>query len=93
MKSYPDAIQAFKHIAEHPFMVIDEDSPVFKVLERFVVVVYDSGSEAEDVNLCRLQLFARKQDLDCIPPTKNALMLHSKRSIYQTGKYVHSTVI
>ena len=93
LKSYPDAIQAFKHIAEHPFMVIDEDSPVFKVLERFVVVVYDSGSEAEDVNLCRLQLFARKQDLDCIPPTKNALMLHSKRSIYQTGKYVHSTVI
>ena len=85
LKAFPAVLQAFHEIAVNPFLMIDEDHEVFKLLERFVIIVYDSGSNVHDVNMCRLQMFARKQDLDCSPPTKDALLLHAKRAIYQGG--------
>ena len=41
---------------------------------------------ATGVNDARLELFARKQrSFDSIPPTKAALLEHSKRAVYQSG--------
>ena len=62
------------------------DEKAFEALQKFVVIIYDKTSTATGVNEARLELFARKQrSFDSIPPTKAALLEHSKRAVYQSG--------
>ncbi len=57
-----------------------------KSLERFVILIYDRTSDQICINLTRKQLFTQKgRTLDCIPPTKAALIQHTKRAAYQAG--------
>jgi len=80
--SYPAVTDAFLHLRDDPFNVTTETS---QVIERFVVLMYDKTSESDSVNVCRKELFARKnRSIENIPPTKNALELHIKRAIYQS---------
>ena len=73
--SYPAVTDAFLHLRDDPFNVTTETS---QVIERFVVVMYDKTSESDSVNVCRKELFARKnRSIENIPPTKNALELHN----------------
>ena len=55
-----------------------------EIIEAFVCIMYDRGTDTFAVNEARLQLFARKQrSYDAIPPTLDALMEHTKRAVYQ----------
>lgn len=56
-------------------------------LEEFTVKMYDSSSKMTKLHDCRRDLFTRKtkaRTIDRIPPTRDALEQHVKRSILQT---------
>ena len=56
------------------------------LLERFVVLLYDSNSPCNIVNGARKKLFAGKgKTVENIPPTQDALLQHVRRATYQGG--------
>ena len=58
----------------------------FSMLEKFVVLMYNSTSTSNTANEARKILFAKKgRSLECIPPTSDALFQHAKRALYQGG--------
>ena len=59
-----------------------------KVIERFVVLLYDRTSSLTSVNDTRLHLFTKKGcGLEGLPPTNAALLQHIRRAVFQ-GCYV-----
>jgi len=55
-----------------------------KLIERYVVLMYDHTSTCAGVNECRRILYTRKnRAIENIPPTANALLQHSKRASLQ----------
>ena len=51
-----------------------------------MVLLYDRTSPEEDVNEARKQLFSKKgRTKDALPPTRAALLQHTKRAAYQAG--------
>jgi len=73
----------FAKLSQYPLTVDDED---LQILEKFVVIMYDRSSTAEGVDDARLDMFARKQrPHEAIPPTRGALLQHTKRAAYQAG--------
>ena len=55
-------------------------------IERLTVLLYDRASSKMTVNEARKQLFAQKgRSLDVIPPSRAALLEHTKRAAYQAG--------
>ena len=51
-----------------------------------MVLMYDRSSTAVSVDEARLDMFARKQrSYEAIPPTRAALLQHTKRAAYQAG--------
>ena len=69
--AYPDVTEAFLYANDSPFLPLEINSPVFNVLQRFVVVLYDRTSLATDVNTARRELFTKKnRALENIPPTE-----------------------
>ena len=59
--------------------------PSVKVIQQFVIIMY-SKHLSLDVNHARIDMFfKKKQDIEKIPPTSNALLQHAKRAVYQTG--------
>lgn len=57
----------------------------FKVVQRFVVLMYDRSSSCEDVNSCRRVLFSTKnREMESIPPTEDALRHHILRAMLQS---------
>ena len=80
---YPEASEVFKKLSMYPPIIGDEEQ---KVLEKFVITMYDRSSDSQDINAVRLDMFARKQrSYDNIPPTRAALVQHTKRAAYQAG--------
>ncbi|KAK3857509.1 hypothetical protein Pcinc_036238 [Petrolisthes cinctipes] len=61
-------------------------------IERFVVLLYDRTSPCMDVNEARKKLFAKRNSVQRIPPTYDALEQHMKRSVFQGG-YVWGQVL
>ena len=58
----------------------------FSILEKIVVLMYDSTSTSNTADEARKILFAKKgRSLECIPPTSDALFQHTKRALYQGG--------
>lgn len=58
------------------------------VLEKFTILMYDSGSKMSKLHECRRDLFTRKEKartIDRIPPTRDALEQHVKRSLLQSN--------
>ena len=80
---FPQITNAFVEIAGAPTELSDgcvED------IERFVVLLYDRGSELKRVDEARQQLFCQhSRDLERIPPTSAALTQHTLRASYQGG--------
>ena len=77
----PEATVVFANRITYPPVIGDEEN---KVLERFVIFMYDKSSTATDIDSARLDLFARKQRAyDAIPTTSAALEYHTKRAAYQ----------
>ena len=67
--AYPEATEAFVHIAQHPYEPISLSSEHFLTLERFTVVLYHKSSSFTTVNEARRELFCKKsKSLENIPP-------------------------
>ncbi|GFS26659.1 hypothetical protein ElyMa_007060900 [Elysia marginata] len=91
-QAYSDATEAMAHLADHPFTHLDEDSDCFSVLERLVVILYDKTSHLSCVDEARKVLFCHmNRAMDKLPPTKNCLLHHVRRAIYQAGIWTKST--
>lgn len=39
-KSYPAVTESFLHLRDHPYNHVEKDDTIFKLLERFTVVIY-----------------------------------------------------
>ena len=65
---------------------ITEDE--YRLIEKFVVVLYSRTCNAETVNAARRKLFAHEnRTIENIPPTKAALYQHILRSVIQASKW------
>ena len=85
-RAYPDVESVFAGFHTDPFQNLEEDDEKFKIIQRFAVLMYSRTSLCHSVNDARVELyFERSQDNESIPPTKNALLMHTKRAIYQSG--------
>lgn len=59
-----------------------------RIIERFVILLYDKSSTTCDIVEARKHLFTKKQrPLQSLPPTKEALVQHVKRAVFQ-GAFV-----
>ena len=82
-KLFKDATKCFLSLSHSPCEVTDVD---METVERFVVLSYDRTSTKGEANEARQQLFAQRgRSLDAIPPTKAALVQHTRRAAYQVG--------
>jgi len=63
--------EVFKFLQDHPYYQLDKDDSIFKLLERFVVVLYDKASNVINVNEARKETFTKSnRTLENIPPTQ-----------------------
>ena len=70
------------------------DNACLAVIERFVVLLYDRTSYLTKVNEARQDLFSKKsRTLEKIPPTQEALLQHTKHSVYQGGHIWAQTLV
>ena len=77
---------AFLAVRNKPFEEIKIESEEFKLLEQFTILLYDKNSTEECINHARRELFSKKgRSLENIPPTKDALLQHIFRVIYQAS--------
>ena len=79
---YPEASEVFAKLSMYPPVFGDEEK---KVLERFVIIMYNRSSSATDIDSVRLDMFDHKQSYDAIPPTNAALDYIIKQAAYQAG--------
>ena len=83
-KCYPEATEVFLALSNPVDGVLSGNS--ISAIERFVCLMYDKTTYISNVNDCRRMLFTKKsRTVDNIPPTRNALILHIKRAVYQSG--------
>jgi len=82
-KSVPEEIfEIFLEIARSPFEALDERQ--FALVEKFFVSLY-GGSVEKSINQVRRQNFSHNQNVERLPPTREALRQHVARAIYQSG--------
>ena len=79
----PEVTQALIDLSS-ALIHVDEDT--MQTIERFVVLLYDRISTSNDVNKARCKLFAKKGNVELIPPTSAALKQHVRRAVYQGGQ-------
>ena len=81
--SFPEVTHSFLEIATAPDKLSNKCT---QTIERFVVLLYDRGSQLSSFDDARQQLFCkRSRSLDRIPPTSAALRQHILRAAYQGG--------
>ena len=91
-QAYEEVTETFVFLANHPFHRLTDDSTHFHRIERYTVVLYDKTSPLNSVNEARQDLFCKKnRAMDRLPPTRNALLQHTKRVIFQAGIWTVST--
>ena len=80
---FPDVTDVFARLSKRPNSIEDTD---IDLIEAFVCIMYDRSTATFAVNEARFELFARKQrPYDAIPPTRGALLEHTKRAAFQGG--------
>ena len=73
-QAYDEVTQAFVAIASTPFQLISVESPTFKLLERYTVILYDKASASSSVNETRMTLFCHRScAMEKLPPTQVTL--------------------
>ena len=86
-----DVTNTFVHLATHPFQLLDLEDEPFQKLERLTVILYDKTSPLSCVNETRRELFCQKnRAIGKLPPTKDALLQHVRRAVYQAGIWTTS---
>jgi hypothetical protein len=84
----------FRYFAEHPFRDISEPDSLhhLQVLERYVILLFSSTCESMSIDEARLEMFSEKrQNMEALPPTRDSLMQHLKRAIFQCGIWTTAT--
>lgn len=84
MDKVPFLMEEFATVVDSPF----EISPSLKqAASNFVCRLYCNESDLDnDVDIVRLKVFSQKtRDVERIPPTRDALDLHLKRSVFQAS--------
>ena len=80
--TFDEVTAAFSALASLPAAIEEWLDP----LERFVVLLFDRTSSQTSIDQARKQLFCQKaRAIDCLPPTRAALIQHTKRATYQAG--------
>ena len=75
-QAYPEVTEAFVSLAKDPFQLLQADSACFRMLERFVVVLYDRTSSLSSVNEARRDPFCHKnQAMERLPPIQRSMQL------------------
>ena len=75
----------------HPHSPLTINSPQFKLVERYTVVIYDKSSSLEHVNEARRELYCKNnRTMENLHPTQEALLQHAKRATYQAGIWATS---
>ena len=85
LKQFPEAQRVFESIFLKPFQNLMEEDDKFKVIVQFVIWCYRKTSICKDMNVFRGEVYTQNCNLETIPPTTDALLLHTKRAIYQAG--------
>ena len=80
--SFPELTDSLVTLTTTPVNIQDD---TMHCIERFVVLLYDRTSPYTDVNEARKKLFAKRNSVQRIPPTYDALEQHVKRSVFQGG--------
>ena len=71
---YPEVTTAFTYMASNPYASLVLESPHYRLLERFTIVLYNKTSNLEDVDEARMELFCqRSRSMENIPPTRDAM--------------------
>ena len=79
----PHLLPVFKRFSSPLLSVTDED---FKVVERYIILLYSKTSSHASVNEARKHLFSQgNRQIENIPPTRCALVEHVNRAVYQAG--------
>ena len=85
-KCFASITDVFYDIRHNPFQQLSESVENFSLLEKFTIAMYDKGSTSVDINEARREMFTKKSTgIESIPPTKDALLQHAKRAVYQAG--------
>lgn len=88
---FPELTATLLILSSSPEMV---DNVCLAVIECFVVLLYDWTSNLTKVNEARQDLFSKKsRTLEKIPPTQEALLQHTKCSVYQGGHIWAQTLV
>lgn len=76
----PEASPVISNLSQYSLTVEAGD---LEILERFVILMYDSSNNATTVDESRLDMFARKRrPYGAIPPTRMALLQHTSRGAF-----------
>jgi len=78
----PELTRALLKLSSAPSDIPEE---ILHTTERFVILLYGRTSTCTDIDNACKKLFARKNNVELIPPTKAALEEHVKRAAYQGG--------
>ena len=58
--SFSEVNEALLHIVQHPFDEVNLESPHFKILEHFTVVLYDKASILDSANEAHKEIYCKK---------------------------------
>ena len=78
----PELTEALLSLSFMPHSIPEE---TMKIIERFVILMYDKTSRCTDIDKARRKMFAKRLKAEQIPPTFHVLELHLRRAIYQGG--------
>jgi len=78
-KILPELTEALLLLSSAPRDIPDD---AMRIIERFVILLYDRTSKCTDIDKARRKLFARNNNVQLIPPTKAALEEYVKRAVY-----------
>ena len=82
-RSFNAVTEVFARLVTRPTSL---DNICMSVLESYVVLMYDRGSDETTVDSARKHMFTSKaRSIDAIPPTRAALLQHARRATYQGG--------
>ena len=81
---FPEVSSTFVLLSNKPSL--ESVQQCLKLIERFIILLYDRTSGKDSVNSARKHLFTKKsRQMQNLPPTQAALMEHIKRACYQAG--------
>ena len=79
---FPELTNALLELSSAPHDILQE---VMATIERCIILLYDRTSTSTDIDQARRKLFAKRHNVQSIPPTNAALKEHVKRAVYQGG--------